>query len=75
MPIRCILECNGRVQNDPVSEPTADQLHPDRQALSVDPAGKGASWQAEHAREAKKIGMIVTGVACVVAIAFDSIRN
>ena len=74
MPIGCVLECKGCVQNDLVSEPTADQLHADGQALGINAAGNGAAWQAEHAREAKKIGLIVAGVARVVAVAFDPSR-
>lgn len=72
MPIRRALECEGCIQNDLISEPTADQLNADRQALSVNAAGKRATGQAEHAREAQEIRMIVAGVTRVVAVAFDA---
>jgi hypothetical protein len=74
VPIRRILECGGCVQHNLISEPTADQLHADGQALRANAAGKRAPWQAEHARKAQKIRMIVVGVARVVAVAFDAVR-
>ena len=75
MPIRRALEGESCVQNDLISEPAADQLQSDGHAVSINAAGNGASWQAEHAWEAKKIRMIVAGVARVVTIAFDAGRN
>ena len=74
MPIRRVLEYGGCVQHNLISEPTADQLHADGQALRANAAGKRAAWQAEHARKAQKIRMIVAGVARIVAVAFDAIR-
>ena len=74
MPVRRGLECEGCVQNALISEPTADQLHADGEALGINAAGKRAAWQAEHAWEAKKVGMIVAGVSRVVAVAFDASR-
>ena len=60
VPVRCVLVRRGGIEDGLIGERGADQLHTDGQAVWVDAAGERAAGQAEHAREAQQIGLVVT---------------
>ena len=75
VPVRRALVSTSGIQNRLIREPGANQLHTDRHAFGIYPAGQRAARQAEHAREAQEIGVIVARAARVVGVALDTVRK
>jgi len=62
------------VQDGLITEPGADQLHPDWHAFRTHAAGNRATGQTEHAGQAQKIGVIVARMPRIIAVPSKTFR-